>query len=205
MALRSQNGRLPSTCELEMDVFESATVEAFDYLFSELGFQIADRSPNSLTYHGNGCFVIIRHDSHRSYELTLDLGKEGQPSPMFNFGEALRSCGAPADLPSSYQISDDTKLPMFLEKLADNLRNYCSDLLLGNAQAFQRLQQLREWECEAFGQERDLRYARDDANQAWAVGNYGKVVTTLQPHENLLSKSEKIKLELARKKVSNLR
>lgn len=174
-----------------MGAFESATLEAFDYLFSELGFRITDRSPISLTYHGNGCFVIIRHDFQRSYELTLDLGKEGQPSPLFNFGEALRSCGAPADLPSSYQISDDAKLPMFLGKLADNLRDYCSDLLQGNAQAFQRLQQLRESESETFGQERDLRYARDDAKQAWAVGNYGKVITALQPHENFLSKSKK--------------
>ena len=100
-------------------------------------------------------------------------------------------------------MSDETKLSKFVDALAGSLKSYCSELLLGAPKAFRQLRILREAECEAFGRERELRYARDDASKAWSLGDYQQVVNVLMPHEDSLSKSEKMKLEIVRKRVAS--
>lgn len=187
-----------------MSVFETATLNAFGYLVSEFGYKVVEQSPGVVVYRGSRVVVTIRHDFNRSYELALDFGEENQLPPHFNFGEALRACGAPAKLPASYQVSAETKLPKFVDALAGSLRSYCCELLLGAPKAFQQLRNLREAECETFGRERELRYARDAAGKAWSLGDYQQVVNVLKPHDGSLSKPEKMKLEIARKKVAGV-
>ncbi len=183
-----------------MGTFEDEVGNAFGYLERDFGYRITARSSDLITYGGNGVVVAVGYDSQRSYEVSVDLGEEGKGHPRFDLGEALRSCDAPKNLPSAYQVSDRVDLPRFLGDLAKNLRQYCSELLRGDQQAFERLQRLQEIECEKFGQERDLRYARNRAAQAWAVKDYERVISALAPHEGALSESEEMKLTFARKK-----
>lgn len=166
---------------------------------------MAKRSRGLITYRSNGVVVTISHDFNRSYELSLFVGQEDPPAPMFDFGVALRSCNAPAGVPSSYQVSDEARLPKFVGELAGSLRSYCSDLLVGETQAFRQLEELFQVECDAFERERKSRYARGDADQAWSARDYQQVVDVLDPHEASLGKVEKRKLELARKKVARCR
>ncbi|MCP5071960.1 MAG: hypothetical protein GY947_01530 [Rhodobacteraceae bacterium] len=185
-----------------MSIFETATRNAFAFLVDELGYEATVSLPDRVEYQSNGLVVTVSYDHNRSCELTVGLGSVNQLGPQFNFGETLRSCGAPVDLPSAYQVSDKNRLIHFLGELAENLRRYCTELLTGDAPAFDRLKRLREIECEAFERENKLRKVRSDANQAWATGNFQRVVRILQPHESELGKLEKRKLDFSRKKNS---
>lgn len=185
-----------------MGVFLSATRDAFGYLEDALGYRSDDRAPGRVSYRGQGVVITVLYDDQRSYELSIDIKREGQASPGFDFGEALRSCGAPADLPSCFQVSDETRLPKFIAELAGSLQAHCAELLSGDARAFRRLQELRDSECSAFEQERTLKQAREKAARAWQAGDYAAVIEALQPLEALLSPSERKRLAIARRKLS---
>ena len=199
--LGSGNSSWPLPCKQAMTVFESAAFDAFSYLVDDFGYQITKRSRGLITYSGNGGFVTILHDFNGSCELSLFLGEEDQ-LPSFGFGKALRSCNAPAEKPYSYRVGEGARLPKVIGELAERLRLYCSDVLKGESEAFQKLKKLQEIECNAFERERRLRSARGAANQAWSIGDYQEVVDALGPHENFLRKSEQMKLDFARKKVA---
>ncbi|MCE2424991.1 MAG: hypothetical protein J4F45_07795 [Pseudomonadales bacterium] len=160
---------------------------------------MGERFPGLTTYRGNGVVVTVSYDFNRSYELSLDLGQESPP--MFSFDEVLRSCNAPAEVPSSYQITDESKLLKFIGELATSLRSYCSKLLVGDTQAFRCLNNLRVTQCNTFNRERELGYARQEMKQAWSSGDYQGVIDALTPHEYSLTKAERIKLAISRKKL----
>ncbi|MDE0451538.1 MAG: hypothetical protein OXI90_07205 [Gammaproteobacteria bacterium] len=185
---------------LGMTAFESAACDVFRYLIDDFGYQMTKRSQGLITYCGNGVFVTISHDFNGSCELALFLGQEDE-LPSFGLGKALRSCNAPAELPYSYQAIDVAKLRKDAGELADSLRLYCSELLVGDWQAFQKLAELHEVECNAFERERRLRSAREAANQAWSTGGYQQVIDAFAPHEDFLRKSERMKLAYARKRL----
>jgi hypothetical protein len=64
----------------------------------------------------------------------------------------------------------------------------------------QRLQRLRDDECARFESERRIRHARADAEKAWVVGDYQKVISVYAPYEASLTDSERKRLQLARKR-----
>ena len=189
------------TRKLAMTGFELSVLNAFRYLVDDFGYQLAKRSRGLITYRGNGVFVTISHDFNGLCELSLFLGEENHLL-SFAFGKALRSCNAPAELPSSYQVSDEARLPKVIGELANSLRSHCSELLVGDRQAFRQLEKLQEVECNAFERDRRLRSAREAANQAWSTGDYQQLIDAFSPHEDALRKSEKMKLEFARKKLA---
>ena len=74
--------------------------------------------------------------------------------------------------------------------------------LVGGMQAFRQLEKLDAVESDVFIRERELLYARREANQAWSTGDYQKVIDEFSLHEDSLRKSERMKLAFARKKLA---
>jgi len=192
--------RLPNQQPSNMSMFKTSTQSAFKFLSQEFGFEARAKN-DEVSYRKGELCIIVRYDLGRSYELVIDLGKEGQSDPMFDFGEALRSCNAPKEIASAYQVSSPESLPKFLEHLATSLKEYCGALLKSDEEAWKKLEQQREIECATFNEERELRYAREDASQAWDAGDFQLVVQLLSPFESLLNKAEQMRLSFARKKM----
>lgn len=186
-----------------MSVFQTAARAAFGFLETELCFQVASSEASRISYERGSFVVLVRYDSQRSYELTVDLGDRQKDQPLFNLGEALRSRGLPQEHPSAYQVAVENRLPEFLERLATDLKTHATSILSQEPASLEKLRQLRNRECEEFARERDLRHARANASDAWKAGDYGSVIRWLKPLEKWLSKSERMKLDLAQRKVGS--
>jgi len=186
-----------------MSVFQTAARTAFGFLETEFCFQVASSGADRISYERGSFVVLVRYDSQRSYELTVDLGDRQKDQPLFNLGEALRSLGLPQEHPSAYQVAAENALPEFLERLATDLKTHGTPILGQEPGSLNNLRQLRNRECEEFARERDLRHARANVSKAWKAGDYGSVIRWFEPVEKWLSKSEQMKLNLARKKFGS--
>ena len=182
-------------------MFTESATEAFKFLTCEFHFEITATSAASVTYEKRGFEVCVHYDAYQSFGIGVTLGWKCSDEPRFNLGEALRSCGAPETLASTFQCSNPEKLQPLLLKLADNMKKHCSRILRLEDEALNQLLNQRNLECSDFNAARELRYAREDAESAWKNQDFAQVVDVLSPLESLLSDTDRKRLSIARKRI----
>lgn len=200
MAIQPADWRVSSAAAMNnlANDFENLTKKYFAFLETSFGFTKRLVDAAQARYETKKVYVLIGYDYNCSYELSVDLGETSATGPAFNLGEVLRYANAPPEIPSSFQVTSTDALEQCLEKLAQALWKYGSELLRDDRNAFVRLARLRDKEGREFELESRLRYARSDAEKAWQKKNYEAVVAALAPLNRHLSPAEKKRLEYAR-------
>ncbi len=181
----------------------SVASDAFAFLVADFGFVERIVGPEHVRFEGNGAFVDVRFDAHRSFELVVELGRLRAPAPgaerTFNLGEVLRAAGSPeaADL-ACVQVVTSGALERFTRRMAEVLRIHGAPLLRGEQEAYERLEAQSDRESRAYEHQKDLEYAIRDAREAWSRGDHPAVVSALEPFEPELPPSERKRLEVSR-------
>lgn len=151
-----------------------------------------------MRFESRTVFVELVFDGERSFELRLFVGKGDAYSPPFSIDEILRFRGAPdAASFSLIQITTSLAMARWVQKLADALRTYGSDLLAGNSTSFAELANCRRKGARTYALREHLRAARADSDAAWRRKDYATVVKALKPLRAALTAAEVGKLEYA--------
>jgi hypothetical protein len=176
----------------------------FGFLVTNRGYRCIDSNPYRISLESPQAFIDIAFDGRRSYELELSIGKKKvtrEGCAAYTLSEVLRLKKAPeAKRLSLVQVTTIEALSSFLKAFADALSTYGSDLIDGDEESFLRLEEQRYSEVAAYALERDLRIARNQADEAWRRKDYAAVIKAFDPVRAALTPAEVKKLELAEAK-----
>jgi hypothetical protein len=178
----------------------------FDFLNTEFGFRCVKAGPWLVRYESKSVFVNIHFDGNRSYEFGCELGRNddfrGSLKVPFDIGEIIRSKGYSGKyIPSSFQITNSESLKKFAKKLANCLKHNAHEFLDGSIDAFNKVADFRDKECEVYALETDLKLMRSQLDTAWQKKDYSKVIELLTPLKDNLTQSELKKLKYSLRKV----
>ncbi len=178
----------------------------FDGLANSYGLVCETSTDRLVRFQNEIVFLQVLFDEGRSYEIGVEIGQcsvPGIPERPFNLAEVLRLGGVPeADYVAKIQASKQDSRDFAIKRLADLTEKYATLLLQGNVLEFLRLAKFRDKECEDYARFRDLRYARHDAENAWAKRDYLSVIKAYRPVEGNLSHAEKMRLKYAMSHVA---
>jgi hypothetical protein len=177
----------------------------FDFLKSKYGFKCVKTGPWLVKYESDRVFINIHFDGNRSYEFGCELGRNddlrGSLKVPFDIGEIIRSKGnSEKDIRSYFQVTSSENLKKFAKELANLLKHYAHELLIGCSDAFIQVAEFRDKECKEYALETDLKFMRSQLEIAWKNKNYKKVIELLTPLKDNLEQSELMKLKYAYKK-----
>ena len=171
---------------------------SFGFLLRERGYTCTESTPCRMRFESRTVFVELVFDGERSFELGLLVGKRDAYSPPFSIDEILRFRRAPdAASFSLIQITTSLAMARWVQKLADALRTYGSDLLTGNSTSFAELANCCRKEARTYALRERLRAARPNPDAAWRRRDYATVVKALKPLRAALTAAEVGKLEYA--------
>lgn len=186
--------------------FAKLAMQHFGFLETDYGFRRVNTDDRLVRWESTDVFVQVHFDATRSYEVGAEIGQlnvlfNGNERP-FDIGEVARLAGIPWSQYKVFQASNEERLDAVLKEMADLLRQAGQALLRNDTRAFAALGKLREQECAAYAEERDLRQMRDAADKAWHQRDYRAVVALYGPHTNRLSPAEIKRYELALKQTA---
>lgn len=187
-------------------LFSAEARRQFDPVAQHFGLVCTISDEQGLRYENDNVFLEVNFDNGRSYELGVEIGKRHTryPGPPFSLAEILRLRGVQdAEFVSGLMISNESRLPDTLARLARLTLDHAADFLVGNDLSFAQVEKLRNKESAEFELESQLRYARSMVDVAWPARDYEAIVKALEPLEPHLSPSEKKRLEYSRKQLSH--
>ncbi len=187
-------------------LFSSAARRQFDPVAQQFGLVCMASDEQGLRYENDNVFLDVNFDNGRSYELGVEIRKRHTqyPGPPFSLAEILRLRSVQdAAFVSGLMISNESRLPDILSRLARLTRDHAADFLMGNDFSFAQVEKLRNQESAEYELASQLRYARATVDMAWPARDYEAVVKALEPLESHLSPSEKKRLEYSRKQMSH--
>jgi hypothetical protein len=185
-------------------LFSTEARHQFDPVAQKFGLVCVASTEWGLRYENDKVFLTVNFDSARSYELGVEIGKKNTkyPGPPFSLAEVLRLRDVQdAEFVSGLMISDETRLPDVLSRLAKLTVSYASDFLMGNDFSFAQVEKMRNKESAEFELVSRLRYAKSTVDVAWSEKDYEAIVRVLEPLEQHLSPAEKKRLEYSRKQL----
>ena len=107
-----------------------------------------------------------------------------------------------ADVPERrqpFKVANETRLGPFVEKLAEDTKAFGQPALAGDPLFFQRLEAFRATVAKEYTRSLRLRTIRSEADKAWRNRKFDKLIDLYTSIENDLTRSEKGKLQYARK------
>jgi len=185
---------------------QTIATKEFDFLNTEFGFRCVKAGSWLVRYESESVFVNIHFDGNRSYEFGCELGRNddfrGSLKVPFDIGEIIRSKGySEKDIPSSFQVTSSESLIKFAKELANCLKHNAHEFLVGSIDAFNKVADFRDKECEEYALETDLKFMRSQLDIAWQNKHYNKVIELLTPLKENLKLSELKKLQYSLRKV----
>lgn len=185
-------------------LFSVEAQRQFDPIAQQFGLVRVASTEWGLRYENDKIFLTVNFDNARSYELGVEIGKRNTkyPGPPFSLAEILRLRDVQdAAFVSGLMISNETRLPGVLSRLAQLTISYASDFLVGNDFSFAQIEQMRNKESAEFELASKLRHAKSIVDIAWSTRDYPEIIRALEPLEQHLSVAEKKKLEYSRKQL----
>lgn len=183
-------------------------LEAFEFLISDRGYRCTDQAGFRVRFESPVVFVEATYDRSRSYELRLLiglLGVEPRQAAAFSIDEILRLRRAPnAKDFVLMKANSEEKVIGYIERLAQALRDYGTEFLLGDRDSFVELARQRRSDIEVYSLERELRRARTNAQSAWDAGDYAGVVRAFGHLRHALTPAEAEKLNLAEERLQRV-
>ena len=189
-----------------MNFFVDTAHRCFDPLASRHGLRCVSTAPASVRYENERVFLQVRFAAGGSFEVGVEIGEvqvsAANPERPFNLSEVLRLHAAPdSTYVERLQASRPDVLIEGIQRLAALTARHATGLLDGKASEFLLLGQFRDKECADYAISRDLRYAREDAEEAWAARNYPAVVKVYKPLRKELTAAERKRLEFAERQL----
>lgn len=186
--------------------FSNNVKKHFDFLLGPYGFKCTKSNNHNVTYENQHVFITIHFDNGISFELDICFGHHSmlfnENMQSFNLGELLRLYDVEKiEGYTFFQAATQNSLNRCIEKLSLLLKKYGHDVFTGNNRTFARLNELRLRECSQYARQKELTFARKDAEQAWQRKDYHNVVELYSKIYKLLTKSEKRKLDYAKKQI----
>jgi hypothetical protein len=185
--------------------FPDMAMQAFAFL-ERAGFRLTRRDPACLEYETPQTFVTIEWDS-RIGELNAHIGlrsKKGQAGAAFSLTDLLSM--EQIELPARTmppQISEESRLKPFLDRLADDMRVYAQSALAGNPMFFRRMEVFRSKQAQRYARDVQLRRVRAEAGKAWQQRDLIRLAELYSSIKDQLTASEKAKLAYAKKQQTS--
>ncbi len=185
--------------------FASIAGPPFHSFLESYGLKCVSATETFVRWESPTIFLTCNYDFGRSFEMSVEIGqKKGGPERPFNYGEFVRSQAVPkADWPSGYTALTPDAVKTLATKLARLLSDYGQPLLTNQSGAWSRLTDLRERECREFALQQELRYARQDAEEAWKAKDFHRFILRLSRFQDVLQPSDLAKLKYAEAQATN--
>ncbi len=166
-----------------------------------MGYRCVESEQNYLQYETNQIFAAIKWDP-RSGELDFYVGLRKESPYSYSLTDilAMENAGVPEQR-HPFQVADKNKLEPFIKKLADDASKYARPALAGNLMFFRRMKVFTNEKAQAYMQEMKFTQIRSEVKEAWKERNYEKIIDLYTPIEERLSRSEKGKLDYAKKQI----
>lgn len=182
-------------------------LKAFEFIQESYGFRCVISRETLVRWESNRVFVQILYDTHRSYEVGLEINlltnDAAHFGPPFSLSEIMGVAGfALADRPF-FQASTEERLKATLEEIAQLLNRYGAIYLQGNTHAFGELAEQRQQDCDAYEQERRLKWMREAADKAWQNRDYKTIVGLYNEHKEHLTDAEAKRYQIALRQVES--
>jgi hypothetical protein len=187
--------------------FSTAVHLYFGTLAGRFDLQCTASTDQFVRFQNKKVFLHVIFDAGRSFEIGVEIGQlstTGLPERPFNLAEILRLQNAPdTGYVEKLQVSESAAQENAISRLAELTEKYAVGLLEGNELDFLRQAKFRDIECAEYALSRDLRRARQDAENAWAKQDYLGVVKAYRPLEAVLTQAEKKRLAYAEKHATH--
>jgi len=183
--------------------FIEEVLTQYDFLIKEYKFQCVKKDVTFVRYESKNVFINIYH-GRISYELGFQIGlltdKGDIPEQHYTLSEIIESEGALDDTGYTYlQASTKEALKISIPRMAELVRKYAANYLLGNVTRFEKLALIQKRRSDEYIKEMELKRIRPKAEKAWQNKKYKEFVDLLEPIEKELEPSEFKKLQYARK------
>lgn len=187
--------------------FQFLVEQHFHFLQERYGFARLVFDDFSTRFEGERVVIVVVYDATRSHELgvliSLRAGIAHAVERPFEIHEWLKTIGPFSGFDAKrweYVRHEDANAA--IQQIAVLLESFGSNVLSGDTATFDQLDRQRDMNCQQLADETSLRYARNLVAKAWLRSDYTAVVTAFSPLEKELTDSERMKLEIARKRTS---
>ncbi|MCI0560634.1 MAG: hypothetical protein MN733_19280 [Nitrososphaera sp.] len=180
--------------------FSRAVLQYFNFLCSDYGFQVTDQSVTLVRFESNDVFINVYH-GRASYELGVEIGKFDDPSgTRYRLPTIIEAfMGNTVGQKGVFQASSPDAIRSSIEHLAQLVSSYCSALLRGDNDAFDRVRKAAKHISEELTGHYTRGVLRRRAEQAWQNKDYADVVRIYGKFSQTLTSIERKRLEIARK------
>jgi len=185
--------------------FMEEVLNQFDFLKTEYEFNCVKTEVTFVRYESNKVFINVYH-GRASYELGFEIGL--QPSSLntserkFTLSEIIELAGALGDTGYTYyQVSTKDGIKEFVPKVAELVKKYAKNALLGDILTFEKMELIQKQRSDKYLKEMELNRIRPKANEAWHNKRYKEFIELYEAVMNNISSAEIKKIEYARKHV----
>ncbi|CAN5885740.1 MAG: hypothetical protein USCGTAYLOR_01273 [Chromatiales bacterium USCg_Taylor] len=183
--------------------FSRAVFQYFNFLCSDYGFTVTDQSATLVRFESNDVFINVYH-GRASYELGVEIGKFDDPSgTRYRLPTIIEAfMGNTVGQKGVFQASSPDAICSSIEHLAQLVSSYCSALLRGDDDAFDRVRKASKHISEELTEHYTRGVLRRRAEQAWQNKDYADVVRVYEKILHTLTSIERKRLEIARKHLA---
>lgn len=191
--------------------FQTKAENAFCFLCQDHGFSLRESTATRVVFESPRVCLFVGFDAGRSFELDVLMSLCNEiarvaAEPPYRLSEILGSLGvAKEERFETIQVTTEEAMERLLGFMAQAVRDYGRDFIEGDVSAYRRVGRYRDQECHAYRRDQELARAREVAAAAWRKKDYSSVVQALSQVEELLSKSDLKRLEIARRRDSSTR
>lgn len=189
--------------------FKEAVLKNFRFLY-KYRFRCVRAEPTFVRYETlwplsrKSLFVNVYHDRGHDMEVAIGQGCRGGltlPLPWI-----VKWAGGKEaqdfEKHAMFQASSPEGVWALMPKLAGLVRKYAAPFLRGDEEAYRRAGEQMLEEGAFHAREEGLRLAREKAEAAWHAKDYKQVVSLYEPFQEDLTRSERMRLDYAKKQVS---
>jgi len=172
---------------------------AFQFLKGS-GFRTTRTEPTFVRFESGDVYVQVFH-GRSSFAVGVEFGRLNVSGEVLTLAEALAAL-CPERVPEAHhQASNEDSLRRGLEGMAQITRACCGDLLLGDKSTFERVEAVANELRKARTLDAQFGAIRDKAESAWSNKNYPEACRLYSEMAEVLTETEKRRLEYSRKRL----
>lgn len=183
------------------DDFARCVTDRFGPLLSAHGFKV-ERASSGLVVFASGSVEVSFSLEPMSYEIGFVLAARGHPEAAATLGDVLDAeLGPGHGVQTFFQTSTPEGMQIAIEKMAGLVSEHCDALLAGEEEALRRVLAAARMRDEAYTARIVADPIRKEADEAWRVRDYNRVVALYGSIESGLTGIEARRLAYSRRCV----
>lgn len=189
----------------EMLGFVNAVRNVLGSLLHEHGFIETGCDVYTVRYQGPHGLLVVMHDA-KSYELEISLTSPevGDDNRPFGIVDFIRLADRDiADEYRSFAATSPDAVRRGVERLADDLSTYAELALKPDRSFLRRVEEARQQATVEFGKNLNRVRNKEAGDQAMRDQDWVRIIDLYEPREAELSRLERKRLDMARKRLVN--